>query len=162
MASTWLGIGGTVGVVAEWGGLGPPRGSDDLILFWMIALFVGLPVLELSILMKVHALLGLFETVALVVFTGFLGAVLARQQGLLVLLEIRRDTAEGRMPAAKLMDGLMVLVAAALLITPGLITDTVGFVLLIPSVRAVIRRFARRKLEEKMRQGTVHVSGWRG
>jgi len=98
---------------------------------------------------------------AIVIITGFVGAFLARAQGIMVLAQIRRDLAEGRMPAPRLMDGVMILIAGVLLITPGLITDTVGFLLLIPVVRSTIRAWLRRKLEEKFRDGTANITFWK-
>ena len=123
----------------------------------LIAMFVGLPLLELIVLLKVHAHFGLGNTVALVFLTGVIGAFLARAQGLMVVLQIRHDMAEGRMPAPRLIDGVMILVAGVLLITPGLITDTVGFLLLCPPVRAALRLWMRRKLEESLRKGQATV-----
>jgi len=132
-----------------------------MIFAWILAAFVALPLLELAVLFKVHEYLGLMETVGLVIVTGFVGAILARTQGVLVLIAIRRDLAEGRMPAPRLMDGVMILLAGALLITPGLITDTVGFLLLVPAARAAIRGWLRRKLEQKLREGQLTTTVWR-
>ena len=95
------------------------------------------------------------------ILTGFVGALLARREGFRVMLAIRRDLEEGQMPAPRMMDGLMILLAGALLITPGLITDTVGFLLLLPFVRAAIRMWLRRKLERKLREGSVQTTVWR-
>jgi len=122
-----------------------------MIFSYLLAAFIFLPILELWVLFKVDAHLGFGATILLVVMTGVVGAWLARAQGLMVMLQLRRDLAEGRMPAPRLIDGAMILVAGALLITPGLITDTAGFLLLVPAVRAVIRGWLRRKMEQKFR-----------
>lgn len=132
-----------------------------MILAWLLAAFILMPIIELGVLLKVHQVAGLGNTLAIVILTGFVGAFLARAQGLMVLSQIRRDLAEGRMPAPRLMDGVMILVAGVLLITPGLITDTAGFLLLIPTVRSAIRAWLRRKLEEKLREGTANITIWR-
>ena len=127
----------------------------------LLLLFVVLPLVELMVLLKLHALVGFFDTLAIVVLTGVLGASLARAQGLMVLGQIQRELAEGRMPAPRLFDGVMILIAGALLITPGLITDTVGFLLLVPFVRAAIRRWSIARIERHFEQGGGSVTIWR-
>jgi UPF0716 protein FxsA len=132
-----------------------------MILTSLLAAFIILPVQELTVLFKVHESMGLGNTLAIVIFTGVAGAFLAKAQGILVMARIRRDLAEGRMPAPQLMDGMMILIAGVLLITPGLITDATGFLLLVPAVRAAIRVWLRQKLEEKLRNGSVETTMWR-
>ena len=123
-------------------------------------LFITMPILEIVVLFKVHGHIDTMPTVALVVMTGFIGAALARAQGMMVVMEIQRDLAEGRVPAPRLLDGMMIIVAGVLLITPGLITDTVGFLLLVPIVRAEIRMWMKRKCEKMIAEGKVVT--WRG
>jgi len=127
----------------------------------LLVLFIALPIVELGVLLRVNESIGLLNTLALVVITGVVGAFLARMQGLMVLDAIRRDMAEGRMPAPRVMDGVMILAAGLLLVTPGLITDGVGFLLLVPAVRHAIRGWMRHKLEEKMKEGQARVTTWR-
>ena len=126
----------------------------------LLALFIALPLCELGLLLKVGEFLGWRGTIALVVVTGVVGVTLARLEGTRVLINIQRDLAQGRMPAPYLLDGVMILLAGALLITPGLITDTVGFLLLIPVCRAAVKQWLRRKLESKLRVGAVDVTHW--
>jgi UPF0716 protein FxsA len=123
-------------------------------------LFIGLPIVELALLLKVTEYLDLGGTLALVIVTGFVGVSLARWQGLNVLTKLRAELRQGRMPAPDLVDGFLILIAGALLVTPGLITDSVGFFLLIPPGRAALKRWVRRALERKMRQGVVDVTYW--
>ena len=127
----------------------------------LLAAFILMPIIELAVLLKLHEVAGLVNTLAIVIITGFVGAFLARAQGIMVLAQIRRDLAEGRMPAPRLMDGVMILIAGVLLITPGLITDTAGFILLIPAARATVRAWLGRKIEEKLRGGTANITFWR-
>ena len=124
---------------------------------YLIALFIGLPVVELALLIKLHGRVGLGPTLFLVLFTGIAGAALVRRQGIAIFFKIQREMAEGRLPAPQMIDGIMVLLAGALLVTPGLVTDTVGFALLIPPVRERIRRELRKKLERKLRSGYIQV-----
>ena len=128
-----------------------------MIFSYLLALFIFLPITELWLLFKVDAHLGIGPTVLIVVMTGIIGAWLARAQGLMIMMEIQRDLAEGRMPAPRMIDGVMILVAGALLVTPGLITDTAGFLLLVPGVRAIVRGWLRQKFEQKLKNGTMNV-----
>jgi UPF0716 protein FxsA len=120
----------------------------------LLLLFTVVPLVELFLLVKLGTVVGVGPTIALVIFTGVLGAWLARQQGLGVLRRLRAELAAGRLPAGALIDGLLILVAGAVLLTPGLLTDALGFVLLVPPSRAVVRRmvaarFALGKENEK-------------
>ncbi len=128
-----------------------------MIFSYLLVAFILLPIMELWVLFRVNDHLGLSATLLIVVMTGFIGAWLARAQGLMVMLQIQRDLAEGRMPAPRLIDGTMILIAGAFLVTPGLITDTAGFLLLVPSVRSYIRNWLRDKMEQKLKDGTMNV-----
>lgn len=105
-------------------------------------LFVTVPLAELAILVWVGRRMGLLPTVALVVLTGIVGAALARRQGLATLGRFRAALDAGRLPHHELVDGLLILVAGALLLAPGLLTDLTGLLLLIPPVRRLVRERA--------------------
>lgn len=121
----------------------------------LLFLFIALPIVELFLLFELAGAVGGLTTVGIVVITGIVGASLARFQGLQVLWGIREEMSAGRLPASHLIDGVMILVAGALLVTPGLITDTVGFLLLLPATRARIKTWARKELQRRMAQGSV-------
>ncbi len=125
---------------------------------YLIALFIGLPIVELALLFEVHSAVGFLPTVLLVLLTGVTGATLVRRQGLATLLKIQREMSIGNVPAPQMMDGVMILVAGALLVTPGLITDLSGFGLLIPYVREHIRLWVGKKIEAKIRSGYIQVN----
>jgi len=127
---------------------------------FLLVLFVALPLLELAILIKIGEYLGVAGTILLVVATGVMGVTLARLEGFRVFLRVQEDLSHGRMPAPHLLDGLMILMAGLLLVTPGLITDTVGFALLVPGVRSFLKQRLRGWLERKLRRGTVDVTYW--
>jgi len=116
----------------------------------LLLLFTVVPLLELFILVKLGNLVGVGPTIALVILTGVLGAWLARVQGLGVVRRLRSELAEGHLPAEAVIDGLLILVAGAVLLTPGLITDTVGFVLLVPPGRAAIRKIVAGAIARKV------------
>jgi UPF0716 protein FxsA len=106
----------------------------------LLLLFTIVPLIELYLLIKIGGVIGVVPTIAIVIGTGVLGAWLARWQGLAVLRRISDEMAAGRLPTDALIDGLLILVAAAVLLTPGLLTDTLGFVLLVPPSRAFVRK----------------------
>ncbi|VGO17402.1 hypothetical protein PDESU_05998 [Pontiella desulfatans] len=127
-------------------------------LHYLIALFIGMPILELAILLKLHEVLHFWPTFLLIILTGALGVTLVKRQGLSIINRIQQEMAIGNLPAPQMIDGVMVLIAGALLVTPGLVTDLVGFSLLVPFIREHIRGWLRKKLEEKVRSGYIQVN----
>jgi UPF0716 protein FxsA len=119
----------------------------------LFALFILVPLVELAILLQVGRWIGLWPTVALVVVTGAAGAMLARSQGLRVLRGIRTELSVGQLPSSRLFEGLLVLVGGILLLTPGLLTDVVGFLLLLPASRHRVSAVLRRRAEDALRSG---------
>jgi UPF0716 protein FxsA len=113
----------------------------------LVALFVLLPIVELALLIQVGEMIGIFWTLAIVVFTGFLGATLARRQGLRAWLAIQDQLRRGAMPGDALVDGLLILVGGIVLLTPGLLTDLTGFALLVPATRKALKRRLRARFE---------------
>lgn len=105
----------------------------------LLLLFILVPFLELIILIQVGRYLGFWQTVLLLIILGLLGIALVRTQGLSAWHHIRAEIAAGHPPGEALLDGLLVLAAGLLLITPGLLTDAAGLLLLLPPVRAVAR-----------------------
>ena len=125
--------------------------------FRLFLLFVLVPFIELAILVRIGGLIGFWPTMALVMVTGAAGALLARGQGMRVLGAIQRDLGEGRVPATHLLDGLFVLIGGILLLTPGLLTDLAGLVLLLPFSRARLKRALRSRIERLVRSGRVSL-----
>ncbi|MCE2526272.1 MAG: FxsA family protein [Actinomycetia bacterium] len=103
-----------------------------------LLMFVGVPLLELYVLSVVEDRIGLANTLGLVVATGLLGAVVMKRQGAEVWRSAQIRVAKGELPAEEIIGGIMVLVGGALMITPGIITDAVGLLLMIPAVRSLI------------------------
>ena len=127
----------------------------------LLFLFVTIPLIELYPLLQLNELTGsAITTIGLILFTGALGAWLAKQQGLSTVMKIQRAMAEGRMPAAELVDGGMILFAGALLLTPGILTDAFGFSLLIPPCRAVYRKLLKQMFPAAKVQ--FHSKGFSG
>jgi UPF0716 protein FxsA len=126
-------------------------------MFRLLLLFIALPALELALLIEIGSRIGTAPTIGLIVVTGIVGASMARQQGLRVIGTVQQELGEGRLPAASLLDGLMILVASALLVTPGILTDVFGFLCLVPAFRAVARRAMLSRFERAVREQKVHV-----
>ncbi len=110
-------------------------------LFQLFLLFTLGPVFELWLLIQVGGLIGPLQTLLLVIITGAVGAYFTRQQGLKVLTTFQSAVQRGEMPTDIIIEGLMVLVGGALLVTPGIATDFFGFALVFPATRKPIRLF---------------------
>lgn len=122
----------------------------------LLVLFTVIPLAELFLLLKVGTVIGVLNTVALVIGTAVIGAWLVRRQGVATLYRIREQLAMGNLPADELMDGLMLIIAAVVLITPGLITDSFGFLLLVPVVRKWLKRKVGRVFERRINMRMYH------
>lgn len=114
-----------------------------------LLIFLLLPVLELAVLIKVGGQIGVLATLALIFLTAIIGIVLIRAQGLMTLLRAREKLAEGTLPARELAEGFLLALAGALLIAPGFVTDTLGFLLLVPPLRHALAGSALRALQVK-------------
>lgn len=101
-------------------------------------MFLGLPLIEIAGFVLVGNAIGLWPTLALVILTSFIGAILLRVEGMGVLQEANRESQEGRLPGKSLVSGAMVVIAGILLILPGFFTDIIGLLLFIPPVRHFI------------------------
>lgn len=112
----------------------------------LVALFVLIPILEIALIIQVGERLGLLSTLFLLIAASVFGAVLAKREGLEVWGRLRRALDEGRMPSDEVADGFLVLLGAALLLTPGFLTDALGFLLLMPVTRSPIGRVGKRVL----------------
>lgn len=120
--------------------------------FRLLVLFVTIPMIELILFLTVGERIGLAATVGVVVLTGFLGAWLTKREGLRTLQRYRSTLSGGRLPHDEVLEGILVLMAGAVLLTPGFLTDAAGFLLLVPSVRAGVVRWLKRSLEGRVRR----------
>ena len=109
--------------------------------------FTIIPIIEIYLLIEIGSIFGALTAVTLVILTGFLGAFLARMQGLQTLYRIQESLREGRMPSGELLDALLIVIAGLVLLTPGFLTDSAGFLLLIPATRNSIKYWLRRQIE---------------
>lgn len=112
---------------------------------WLLIAFIAVPLIEIGLFIRVGGLIGLWPTLAVVLATALAGSWLVRRQGADALMRLRGSLQEMRDPTGPIADGAMIILAGALLLTPGFFTDAVGMLLLVPAVRAAaLRALARR------------------
>lgn len=116
----------------------------------LVVLFIAIPFAEIYVLLQVGHAIGVLNTLALLILVSIVGAWLAKREGLGVLRRMQRALNEGRVPGTELVDGFLILLAAALMLTPGFLTDIVAIFLLLPPVRAVVRRELRRRFARRI------------
>jgi UPF0716 protein FxsA len=121
----------------------------------LLLLFILVPAIELILLVQIGQSIGTVPTIGLIVFTGVLGAFLARRQGVQVLARMRTQIRAGQLPTDSIFDGVIVLIAGAFLMTPGILTDTLGFLCLIPVTRRTIKRVIWSRMERAI--GNDHI-----
>jgi UPF0716 protein FxsA len=117
-----------------------------MFMFLLFLILIGVPLLEIYVVIEVGRAIGVIPTLALLILDALLGTMLMRSQGRAVWRSARETIGSGRVPGRELMDGALVIAGGALLIAPGFITDALGALLLIPLTRAPIRRLVLRRL----------------
>lgn len=126
-------------------------------MFYLFLIFVLVPIIELTLLIKVGSIIGTLNTITIILLTALIGAFMVRMEGLGVLSRIQQNIQEGIFPAEELIDGVMILVAGALLLTPGFFTDILGFLMVFPVSRQVIKKGARRFIEKRFVPPDIHI-----
>ena len=119
-------------------------------LFALITLFIIGPIAEIYVLLAAGSAFGVLPVIAMCIFTAFLGGFIIRLQGVAALNNARNDLQTGRLPVDSAVDGALLIVAAPLLMTPGFITDALGFSLLIPPVRRMLARLALKHIRARI------------
>ncbi len=127
-----------------------------MILSRLIVLFVLVPIVELYVLLEIGRVIGITLTIAIVIFTGIVGAYLVKNQGFNLLFSIKNQMSDGIIPTDSLIEGLLVLIGGIFLITPGLITDIVGFLLVIPQSRLFIFKYVKQWIMQKIREQGIY------
>jgi UPF0716 protein FxsA len=130
----------------------------------LLLLFVLVPLIELLLLVRIAQAIRFLPTVGIVILTGIIGSFLVRRQGLKTLQLIQTDLNAGRLPTDRILSGVLILVGGAFLITPGVITDGLGFLLMVPGNRRLLIRYLRRHFRERLEKGGggvrfFHVGG---
>ena len=122
----------------------------------LLILFVLIPVTELYILIEVGKKIGSLTTIGIIILTGIIGAYLVKGQGFMILKKIQNDLNEGIMPGDSLIQGAIILAGGILLLTPGFVTDIIGFIFLIPVSRRVVKKYLLKWLKGKIKEGNFY------
>ena len=109
--------------------------------FWILIIFIGIPLVEIALFIQVGGLIGLWPTIVIVIITAILGTLLIRKQGLSTLQRAQIELEKKQIPIRELFEGICLIFSGALLLTPGFLTDTIGFVILVPSLRGILGGF---------------------
>lgn len=124
--------------------------------FILLAVFIGIPVAEIAILIETGSRIGVLPTIGLILLTAVAGTIMLRMQGLKVLYEAQNTMAQNGLPVDAVIHGVFLLVAGAFLLTPGFITDGLGFLLLVPAFRLGIAKFLWQRVQSS---GSFRVYG---
>ncbi|MFH1002061.1 MAG: FxsA family protein [bacterium] len=122
----------------------------------LLILFVIIPVTELYILIEVGKKIGSLTTIGVIILTGIIGAYLVKSQGFMILRKIQNDLNEGIIPGDSLIQGAIILAGGILLLTPGFVTDILGFILLIPVSRNIVKKYLLKWLKGKIKEGNFY------
>ncbi len=123
----------------------------------LILLLIVVPALEIAVILLSWNTIGLALTVLLIILTGLLGAWLARREGLQAIRRAQLKTSQGQVPGEEILDGVCILIGGVVLLTPGFITDALGFLLLIPATRQMFKKLLQRAYEKMVYSGNVYI-----
>ena len=123
----------------------------------LLLLFTLVPIVELAVLIEIGQHLGVLPTVALVLATGALGATLARREGIQAFHRLRDSIGQGSFPGEAILDGVLILGGGLLLLTPGILTDLLGFAALVPGTRYFIKYYLKPAIERRIRSVSIQV-----
>lgn len=110
---------------------------------YALLLFIIMPIIEIAVLLRVGDAIGWLSTLAVVILTAIIGTVMLRQQGLATLARAQQRLGAGEMPAEQLLEGVLLMIGGVLLLTPGFVTDTFGFLCLVPFTRQAMVRYMK-------------------
>ncbi|TFG93022.1 MAG: membrane protein FxsA [Candidatus Atribacteria bacterium] len=122
----------------------------------LLMLFIIVPVTELYILIEAGKKIGSLTTISIIILTGIIGTYLVKDQGFMILKKIQNDLNEGIMPGDNLIQGAIILAGGVFLLTPGFVTDIVGFILLIPVSRNIVKKYLLKWLKGKIKEGNFY------
>ena len=121
----------------------------------LILIFTIVPFIEFSLLIELGTYIGTLNTIMVVVVTGIIGAFMARMAGLSVLFRIQENLRAGIFPKDEIFDGILILIGGAFLLTPGLLTDAVGFLFLLPLGRESVKRWLKEVVKKRLDRGEI-------
>jgi len=125
----------------------------------LLLIFTIVPIIELALLIEIGSYIGVLPTIALVAITGIVGVTLARNQGLIVVTKLREKLARGQIPTSDMVEALLILIGGVTLLTPGVITDITGFLLIIPFTRPIFARLATNLFKKYINSNQFKTTG---
>lgn len=126
-------------------------------LITLLTIFIVVPILEIYVLISAGQIIGLWPTIGLIILTGMAGAYLLRTQGMDILARINASLNRGELPTEELTDGMMIFFGGATLLTPGFCTDILGFCLLLPLTRPVLKRWLKRYFNRRITTQSIYI-----
>ena len=123
----------------------------------LFLIFALVPAIELALLIQVGSYIGIANTILIILLTATVGAYLVRSEGTGVMTRLQKNMQEGVFPGEELIDGAMILVSGALLLTPGFFTDVIGFLMVFPFSRGHIKNIAKRYLKKRMKPDEIEI-----
>lgn len=126
----------------------------------LLLAFIIVPIIEIYLIIQVGSAIGGWETIALLIADSMVGAWLVRREGFSIIAKVNQALTNGKAPTDPLIDGLLVLIAGALMLTPGFLTDGVGFLLLLPPTRALLRNYLKHRFKDRIDVGGGAMKGF--
>jgi UPF0716 protein FxsA len=126
----------------------------------LVLLFTVIPALEIYLLITIGGIIGGLNTILVVVLTGIFGAALAKTQGLAIIYHVQKDLAEGKIPTDQIFHGLLVFGGGLLLLTPGFLTDALGFLMVVPGSRHLIVLQMKAWFKKAVASGNIHFASF--
>lgn len=123
----------------------------------LVFLFIGMPLIEIAVFIQVGGEIGVWPTIGATILTALAGSLLLRAQGLAALMRARAQMDQGQLPAREMFEGVCLVLAGALLLVPGFVTDTIGLLLFVPPVREVLRHMIGKYLANKAARGEARI-----
>ena len=130
-------------------------------LVFLIAAFLTIPLIEVWILLQIADLAGLLNTIGLLILTSIIGALLVRREGISVFRKAKNEITQGQMPEKQILDGFLILLGGVLMLTPGFFTDIIGFLLLFPPTRLLLRTVVIKRLNSRISNPNSYIRNGR-
>jgi UPF0716 protein FxsA len=124
---------------------------------YLALLIIVIPAIDIGVLLLSGKTIGLLPTIAFIIFTGVLGAYLAKREGLQTIKRVQEQLSYGQIPGDSLLDGICILIGATLLLTPGFVTDLFGFLLLFPPSRKPFKFLMINALRKRIEKGNIQI-----
>ncbi|MFB6467715.1 FxsA family protein [Cytobacillus sp. Hz8] len=124
---------------------------------YLILILIIVPALEIALLIISGKTIGILPTIVMIIFTGVLGAYLAKKQGLETIRKLQDQLQRGQMPGMAILDGVCILIGGIFLLTPGFITDIFGFLLLLPPTRKFFQFLMMNAIRKRIKNGNIKI-----